>query len=209
MASYFHLAIHTCVEKLTSKPPSMQASQAEVPARFPADDWRRKARPIAPGSSYPAREHCSHCGLCDTYYIAHVKDACAFLGDGMSRIGQLEEQVGRWGGVMSGWVGLGRRQELHWAAGRAGGCEVGLERGWVEAVGPPCSWAEKWLGWLVGWLPPPLPLLEMSLPAAPPGYLPPCQPGDWPEPSFSPSRRCCRCMGGSVTKMTRTSCALV
>ena len=30
----------------------------------------------------------------DTYYIAHVKDACAFLGDGMSRIGQLEEPVG-------------------------------------------------------------------------------------------------------------------
>ncbi len=29
----------------------------------------------------------------DTYYIAHVKDACAFLGDGMSRISQLEEQV--------------------------------------------------------------------------------------------------------------------
>lgn len=24
--------------------------------------------------------------MCDTYYIAHVKDACAFLGDGMSRI---------------------------------------------------------------------------------------------------------------------------
>lgn len=29
---------------------------------------------------------CSQCGLCDTYYIAHVKNACAFLGDGMSRI---------------------------------------------------------------------------------------------------------------------------
>lgn len=28
----------------------------------------------------------SKCGLCDTYYIAHVKNACAFLGDGMSRI---------------------------------------------------------------------------------------------------------------------------
>lgn len=28
----------------------------------------------------------SQCGLCDTYYIAHVKNACAFLGDGMSRI---------------------------------------------------------------------------------------------------------------------------
>lgn len=28
----------------------------------------------------------SRCGLCDTYYIAHVKNACAFLGDGMSKI---------------------------------------------------------------------------------------------------------------------------
>lgn len=28
----------------------------------------------------------SQCGLCDTYYVAHVKDACAFLGDGMSRV---------------------------------------------------------------------------------------------------------------------------
>ncbi|PSC76507.1 7-hydroxymethyl chlorophyll a chloroplastic [Micractinium conductrix] len=67
--------------------------QVEVPARFPASDWRRKARAIQPGSNYPAGQHCSQCGLCDTYYIAHVKDACAFLGDGMSRISQLEEQV--------------------------------------------------------------------------------------------------------------------
>jgi hypothetical protein len=28
----------------------------------------------------------SRCGLCDTYYVAHVKNACAFLGDGMSRV---------------------------------------------------------------------------------------------------------------------------
>ena len=45
-------------------------------------NWRETAKPIKPGSSYPAKEYCSHCGLCDTYYIAHVKDACAFLGDG-------------------------------------------------------------------------------------------------------------------------------
>ena len=45
-------------------------------------DWRSKARPIKEGSTYPAKEFCSHCGLCDTYYVAHVKDACAFLGDG-------------------------------------------------------------------------------------------------------------------------------
>ena len=48
-------------------------------------NWREKAKPIKEGSNYPAQEHCSHCGLCDTYYIAHVKDACAFIGDGMSR----------------------------------------------------------------------------------------------------------------------------
>ena len=45
-------------------------------------DWRSKARPIKEGSAYPAKEFCSHCGLCDTYYVAHVKEACAFLGDG-------------------------------------------------------------------------------------------------------------------------------
>ncbi|KAL3506298.1 hypothetical protein ACH5RR_031680 [Cinchona calisaya] len=33
------------------------------------------------------------CGLCDTYYIAQVKNACAFLGDGMSRIEALEQVV--------------------------------------------------------------------------------------------------------------------
>eukprot|EP00850_Spirogloea_muscicola_P006929 SM000034S12683 [mRNA] locus=s34:152784:158306:- [translate_table: standard] len=53
--------------------------------------WRERSRPIKPGGTYPAKEHCSSCGLCDTYYIAHVKDACAFLGKGMSR--QLEERV--------------------------------------------------------------------------------------------------------------------
>ncbi|KAK4406030.1 7-hydroxymethyl chlorophyll a reductase, chloroplastic [Sesamum angolense] len=50
------------------------------------DDWRQKSRPVPPGGIYPAKDHCSRCGLCDTYYIAHVKNACAFLGDGMSRV---------------------------------------------------------------------------------------------------------------------------
>ena len=58
-----------------------------------AADWREKARPITPGGVYPAKEHCSSCGLCDTYYVAHVKDACAFLGDGMSRVETLEPAV--------------------------------------------------------------------------------------------------------------------
>ncbi|GKB71681.1 hypothetical protein Tco_0933093, partial [Tanacetum coccineum] len=50
------------------------------------DDWRERSKPIPPGGTYPAKDQCSKCGLCDSYYIAHVKNACAFLGDGMSRI---------------------------------------------------------------------------------------------------------------------------
>ncbi|KAG9148777.1 hypothetical protein Leryth_018090 [Lithospermum erythrorhizon] len=57
------------------------------------EDWRTKSKPIPPGGTYPAKDHCSKCGLCDTYYIAHVKNACAFLGDGMSRIENLEPVV--------------------------------------------------------------------------------------------------------------------
>lgn len=55
------------------------------------DNWRQKARPIKEGGVYPAKEHCSSCGLCDTYYVAKVKEACAFLGEGMSKIEKLEE----------------------------------------------------------------------------------------------------------------------
>ncbi|CAL9085293.1 unnamed protein product [Musa textilis] len=62
------------------------SSPAEKETSKPRDDWRKRSKPIRPGGVYPAKDHCSRCGLCDTYYIAHVKDACAFLGDGMSRI---------------------------------------------------------------------------------------------------------------------------
>jgi 7-hydroxymethyl chlorophyll a reductase len=44
-------------------------------------DWRTTARPISSGS-YPAKEHCSNCGLCDTYFVHHVKEACAFIAPG-------------------------------------------------------------------------------------------------------------------------------
>lgn len=56
-------------------------------------DWRDRSRPIAPGSAYPAGDHCSHCGLCDTYYVAQVKTACAFLGEGMAKVERLESVV--------------------------------------------------------------------------------------------------------------------
>ena len=65
-----------------AKPRVRCAAVGTAPTR-PDSDWRKKAKPIKEGSAYPAKENCSHCGLCDTYYVAHVKDACAFLGSGM------------------------------------------------------------------------------------------------------------------------------
>ncbi len=42
-------------------------------------DKHKKAKALKPGSRRPAKELCSECGLCDTYYVHYVKDACAFL----------------------------------------------------------------------------------------------------------------------------------
>ena len=42
---------------------------------------------------YPAKEHCSKCGLCETSYVSHISDARAFLDDGMARIDAAEERV--------------------------------------------------------------------------------------------------------------------
>ena len=39
----------------------------------------QKAKALRPGATRPAKELCSECGFCDTYYIHYVKEACAFL----------------------------------------------------------------------------------------------------------------------------------
>ncbi|MEO1429524.1 MAG: Coenzyme F420 hydrogenase/dehydrogenase, beta subunit C-terminal domain [Cyanobacteria bacterium J06632_19] len=49
----------------------------------------KKAKALKPGSRRPAKELCSECGLCDTYYVHYVKEACAFLNQ---QIAELEEQ---------------------------------------------------------------------------------------------------------------------
>ncbi|KAL6660913.1 hypothetical protein ACP70R_000297 [Stipagrostis hirtigluma subsp. patula] len=79
----------------SSPSPGMDGDDAKrkVKAKALREDWREKSKPIPPGAVYPAKDHCSRCGLCDTYYIAHVKSACAFLGDGMSRVEDLEPVV--------------------------------------------------------------------------------------------------------------------
>ena len=50
----------------------------------------RKAKALKPGSRRPAKELCSECGLCDTYYVHYVKEACAFLNQ---QVAELEEQA--------------------------------------------------------------------------------------------------------------------
>jgi 3,8-divinyl protochlorophyllide a 8-vinyl-reductase (ferredoxin) len=50
----------------------------------------QKARALNPNSKRPAKELCSECGLCDTYYIHYVKEACAFLNQ---QIPELETQA--------------------------------------------------------------------------------------------------------------------
>jgi len=48
-----------------------------------------KAKALKSGSRRPAKELCSECGLCDTYYIHYVREACAFINQ---QIAELEAQ---------------------------------------------------------------------------------------------------------------------
>jgi 3,8-divinyl protochlorophyllide a 8-vinyl-reductase (ferredoxin) len=50
----------------------------------------KKAKALKPTSKRPAKELCSECGLCDTYYVHYVKEACAFINQ---QIPALEEQA--------------------------------------------------------------------------------------------------------------------
>lgn len=50
----------------------------------------KKAKALKPTSRRPAKALCSECGLCDTYYIHYVKEACAFINQ---QIPALEAQT--------------------------------------------------------------------------------------------------------------------
>ena len=52
----------------------------------------QKAKALKPESRRPAKELCSECGLCDTYYVHYVKEACAFINQ---QISELEVQTHR------------------------------------------------------------------------------------------------------------------
>ncbi|NEQ47901.1 MAG: hypothetical protein F6K00_31970 [Leptolyngbya sp. SIOISBB] len=55
-----------------------------------AQPAHKKSKALRPGARRPAKELCSECGLCDTYYIHYVKEACAFLNQ---QFPELEQQT--------------------------------------------------------------------------------------------------------------------
>lgn len=55
-----------------------------------AQSPHHKAKALRAGARRPAKELCSDCGLCDTYYIHYVKEACAFLNQ---QFPELERQT--------------------------------------------------------------------------------------------------------------------
>ena len=56
-------------------PSTTPASSRPASASLPHE----RARPLGKGSVYPAKDLCSQCGLCDSRWVAYVKDSCAFL----------------------------------------------------------------------------------------------------------------------------------
>jgi coenzyme F420 hydrogenase subunit beta len=105
----------------------------------------QNAKGLKPGSPKPAKELCSECGLCDTHYIAYVKDACAFLNqqfDGLEtashgRTRDLEDDHELYFGVHQEMFAARNTQPIEGAqwTGIVStlACEM-LERGLVEGV---------------------------------------------------------------------------
>ena len=71
--------------------PSLSAApSAPPPPSGPQLLPHERARPLPPGSTYPAKDLCSQCGLCDSRWVAYVRQSCAFLEQ---RFEAMEEQA--------------------------------------------------------------------------------------------------------------------
>ena len=105
----------------------------------------KKAKALKSGSRRPAKELCSECGLCDTYYIHYVKDACAFLNQQIAeletvahgRSRDLEREDDWYFGVSQEMMAARKKQPIEGAqwTGIVStiACEM-LEQGLVEGV---------------------------------------------------------------------------
>lgn len=105
----------------------------------------KKAKALKSGSRRPAKELCSECGLCDTYYIHYVKEACAFLNQQIAeletaahgRSRDLNNEDDWYFGVSQEMMAARKKQPIEGAqwTGIVStiACEM-LERGLVEGV---------------------------------------------------------------------------
>ncbi|MFZ9901366.1 MAG: coenzyme F420 hydrogenase/dehydrogenase beta subunit N-terminal domain-containing protein, partial [Vulcanococcus sp.] len=104
-----------------------------------------RARPLAKGSTYPAKDLCSQCGLCDSRWVAYVKDSCAFLNQrfeameaaahGRSR--NLEDEDELYFGVQQRMLSARLRAPIAGAQWTGIASRIGvlaLESGLVDAV---------------------------------------------------------------------------
>lgn len=121
-----------------------------MPARSPSSSGgalapHERARPLAKGSVYPAKELCSQCGLCDSRWVAYVKQSCAFLtqrfeameaaAHGRSR--DLDQEDELYFGVHQRMLSARLRQPLEGAQWTGIVSRIGvraLETGLVDAV---------------------------------------------------------------------------
>ena len=73
------------------------SGRSNVVARRHTKHKYKNVKPIDPtgweDGRFPAKEHCSKCGLCETSFVTAVKDSCAFLGPSMARIDDVEVRV--------------------------------------------------------------------------------------------------------------------
>ncbi len=104
-----------------------------------------KARALPRGVPRPAKQLCSDCGLCDTYYIHYVKEACAFLNQQFpqleershGRARQLESDPEVYFGVHQGMVAARKRQPIpgaQWSGIVTTIASTMLTQGLVEGV---------------------------------------------------------------------------
>jgi 3,8-divinyl protochlorophyllide a 8-vinyl-reductase (ferredoxin) len=105
----------------------------------------QKAKALKAGSRRPAKELCSECGLCDTYYIHYVKEACAFLNQQVAELEQqahgrsrdLDNENDLYFGVSQEMMAARKKQPIEGAQWTgivsSLACEM-LERGLVEGV---------------------------------------------------------------------------
>lgn len=120
----------------------MTSVQSRLPNTPPP---HHKAKALAPGKPRPAKELCSECGLCDTYYIHYVKEACAFLNQqfptlegvthGRSR--DLENSDELYFGVHQTMMAARKQEPIEgaqWTGIVSTVAIAMLEQGWVEGV---------------------------------------------------------------------------